>query len=164
MSLQTRSKPTITLRPVLSGDLEVFFRNQLDPQANRMAAFTSKDPSDRQAFDAHWEKIMADKTVFIRTILVDGKVVGSVLKYEMMGDSEVSYWIDRQYWGQGITTTALQSFLEELTARPLFGRAAADNLGSIRVLEKCGFQKIGVEKGFANARGEEIEEVVMRLD
>ncbi len=157
-------KPTITLRPIQPGDLEVFFHNQLDPVANQMAAFTSKDPTDRAAFDAHWEKIIADETVFNRTILVDGQVVGSVLKYEMMGDSEVSYWIDRQFWGQGITTTALLLFLEELTTRPLYGRAAADNLGSIRVLEKCGFQKIGVEHGFANARGEEIEEVVFRLD
>jgi RimJ/RimL family protein N-acetyltransferase len=158
------SQTTITLRPIQPGDLEVFFQNQLDPEANWMAAFTSKDPTDRAAFDAHWEKITADETVFNRTILVDGLVIGSVAKYEMMGESEVTYWINRQYWGQGITTRALKAFLKEMTTRPLFGRAAADNYGSIRVLEKCGFQKIGVDQGFANARGEEIEEVIMRLD
>ena len=48
--------------------------------------------------------------------------------------------------------------------RPLYGRAAADNLGSLRVLEKCGFVRVGSERGFASARGEEIEEVILRLD
>ena len=38
-----------------------------------------------------------------------------------------------------------------------------DNLASLRVLEKCGFVVIGREKGFANARGMEIEEVVLEL-
>lgn len=144
--------------------MEVFFQNQLDPEANHMAAFTSKDPTDRQAFNAHWARVLADETVFILSVLVDEQVIGSILKYEMMGDAEISYWIDKRYWGRGITTAALKMFLEALPLRPLHGRAAADNYASLRVLEKCGFKKIGVEKSFANARGKEIEEVVMRLD
>lgn len=38
-----------------------------------------------------------------------------------------------------------------------------DNAGSIRVLEKCGFQVAAESKGFANARGEEIDELVLVL-
>jgi len=33
----------------------------------------------------------------------------------------------------------------------------------LRVLEKCGFQHLGVGRGFANARGAEIEEVRLVL-
>jgi len=62
-----------------------------------MAAFTAKDPPDRQVFEACWDKILSD---------------------------------------EGIT---------------------------IRVLEKCGFALSRTERSFANARGEEIEEVVMVL-
>lgn len=128
-----------------------------------MAAFTSKDPSDRAAFDAHWQRIMADKQVTNRTILVDGRVAGHVASFVMFGDLEVTYWIDRAYWGQGIATRALAEFLENVQKkRPIFGRAAKDNLGSRRVLEKCGFKYIGEEKGFANARGREILEVITR--
>ncbi|MGY3201486.1 GNAT family N-acetyltransferase [Streptomyces sp. TE5632] len=43
-------------------------------------------------------------------------------------------------------------------------RAAADNTGSVRVLEKCGFEVVGEDRGFANARGAEIDELVLRLD
>jgi RimJ/RimL family protein N-acetyltransferase len=83
----------------------------------------------------------------------------------MLGDLEVTYWIDRVYWGKGLVTQALKEFLTTVQKRrPIYGRAAKENFGSIRVLEKCGFQHIGEEKGFANARGEEIFEVIMRLE
>jgi RimJ/RimL family protein N-acetyltransferase len=156
--------PNISLRDIIDSDLQVFFENEQDPTANHMAAFTRKDPSDRTAFDAHWAKIRANPTVLNKTILVDGQVAGSVAKYEMEGDAEVTYWIGKDYWGKGVATEALRQFLEIFTARPLHGRAARDNAGSIRVMEKCGFKIIGTDKGFANARGEEIEEVVLILE
>ena len=42
-------------------------------------------------------------------------------------------------------------------------RAAADNAASLRVLAKCGFEVVGEDRGFANARGEEIDEYVLEL-
>jgi len=51
-----------------------------------------------------------------------------------------------------------------VTARPLHARAASDNAGSLRVLQKCGFQAVGTEKSFAAARNEDIEETILRLD
>ncbi len=47
--------------------------------------------------------------------------------------------------------------------RPIFARAATDNIGSIRVLQKCGFEIIGKNKDFANGRGEVTEEYILRL-
>ena len=41
--------------------------------------------------------------------------------------------------------------------------AAAPNAASIRVMEKCGFRIVGYGKGFAKARGKEIEEVILEL-
>lgn len=81
----------------------------------------------------------------------------------MQGDTEITYWIDRKFWGQGIATQALKIFLTIETVRPLFGRVAFNNFGSHKVLEKCGFNKIGTDKGFANARQEEIEEYIFKL-
>jgi RimJ/RimL family protein N-acetyltransferase len=48
-------------------------------------------------------------------------------------------------------------------ARPIYARVAKDNVASLRVLEKCGFTITGQAKGFANARGEEIEEWILEL-
>ena len=152
------------LRDVVDDDLPLFFDFQLDPDANHMAAFTAKDPTDREAFTAHWNKIMVEPTNIIRTIVCDGQVVGSVSSYVDSGKPEVTYWIGRAHWGKGIATRALTDFLAQAnTTRPIYARVAKDNLGSRRVLEKCGFQVIGEMKGFANARGEEIEELVLEL-
>jgi RimJ/RimL family protein N-acetyltransferase len=153
----------LRLRAVEPDDLPIFFENQLDPDANYMAAFTAKDPADRAAFDAFWARVLNDKTVIIRTILVNGEVAGSVLVYEEDGHREVSYWIGRAFWGQGVATRALADFLREIETRPVYARAARDNIASLRVLEKNGFVVTGEDRGFANARGEVIEECVLTL-
>jgi RimJ/RimL family protein N-acetyltransferase len=154
------------LRDVEDADLPVLFEQQLDPEANRMAAFTATDPADRDAFAAKWVRIRADETVTIRTIVVDGSVAGSVLLWrdEELDGPEVSYWIGKEYWGRGVATAALTELVRLIETRPLYGRAARDNAASIRVLEKCGFVPVGEDRGYANARGKEIAEVVLRLD
>jgi RimJ/RimL family protein N-acetyltransferase len=154
---------TVELREVTEADLPIFFEQQLDPEAIRMAAFTSKNPADRAAFMAHWRRIMGDTAVLIRTIVTDGAVAGYVLSYEEAGRPEVSYWIGRAYWGRGIATRALATFLAEVnTTRPIYARVAQDNRGSLRVLEKAGFEIIAEDSGFANARGAEIKEWLLQ--
>lgn len=154
---------TIRLRPVRVEDLSAFFEQQLDPEANYMAAFTSKNATDRAAFDAHWEKILSDAEIASRTILAGGKVAGYVLHHSWLGDPEITYWLGRMFWGKGIASQAVKIFLDQEKVRPLYGRVAKDNLGSRRVLEKNGFVLIGEDKGFSNARGEEIEEFILVL-
>ena len=154
----------LSLRQVIESDLPVFFENQLDQEANFMAAFTAKDPTDRAKFDAHWRKILADPTNIIRTIVFEGQVAGSVSSYEDEGHPEVTYWLGKQYWGKGLATQALTEFLAHHNqTRPIYARVAKDNPGSRRVLEKCGFQVIAESMGFANARGREIEELLLEL-
>lgn len=157
-------KPKIELRAVRPSDLDTFFQQQLDPAANHMAAFTAQDPTDQAAFAARWAKIRADETITMRTILFDGAVAGHIGSHGWFGKPEVSYWLGREYWGQGIATQALRLLLTQEKTRPLYARAAKDNIASLRVLEKCGFAICGEDKGFANARGQEIEEYLLRLD
>ena len=154
----------LVLRNVVNDDLPIFFEYQLDQEANYMAAFTARDPTNQEAFMAHWQRILADKINIIQTILFNGQVAGSVSSYEEEGKPEVTYWLGKEYWGKGIATRALKEFLAHHNpARPIYARVAKDNPGSRRVLEKCGFKIIGESKGFANARGEEIEELLLEL-
>lgn len=154
----------ILLRDVIESDLAIFFMQQLDPEANYMAAFTSKDPADYDAFMAHWRRILADSSVKIKTIVVDGEIAGSILSYEEEGRTEVSYWLGKEFWGKGIATWALAEFVTRVNpVRPVYARAAKDHIGSRRVLEKCGFTIVGEDRGFANARGEEVEEYLLCL-
>ncbi|MDQ1020578.1 GNAT family N-acetyltransferase [Streptomyces afghaniensis] len=153
----------VELREVHDSDLPVFFRQMNDPEALHMAAFVPKDPADRDAFDAHWAKIRSSSDV-VRTVLADGDVVGSAAVYGVPGEREVTYWVDRAYWGKGIATAALRALLTEVPERPLYARAASDNAGSLRVLEKCGFRAVATASGYASARGAEIEETVLLLE
>lgn len=157
------SSNDVVLRQVVQDDLPVFFSQQMDPDANWMAAFTRRDPTDESAFNDHWAKILNDPAIIIMTILYLGRVAGYVLSFVMGSDREVGYWLGRDYWGKLITTRALAEFLTHLKERPLFAHAAKDNLASIRVLQKCGFSISGEGKGFARARGEEIEEFIFTL-
>lgn len=154
----------VTLREIDAYDLDIFFSHLSDPDAIEMAAFTADDPNDRHAFNSHWERLMKNDSIIKKTILFEGDVAGHIMKFEQFGNTEVTYWIGKEYWGKGIVTDALKQFLAILDERPLYARASKDNFASIRVLEKCGFVLIAVEKGFANARGREIEEVVMKLE
>lgn len=153
----------VALREVHDSDLPVFYRQLNDPEALRMAAFTPEDPADRRAFDAQWARLRSGAHV-CRTILVDGDVAGSAAVYGEPGEREVTYWVDRARWGRGVATAALRALLAEVDERPLYARAAADNAASRRVLEKCGFRVTARARGFAPARGAEIDEVVLRLE
>ena len=148
------------LRAVEPADLPLFFEHQRDPIALAMAGMPGRD---RVAFDDHWARILADDAVLIRTIVVAGEVAGNVLSFERGGRREVGYWIGRDHWGRGVATAALRELLAMVRDRPLHARAAADNAGSVRVLAKCGFEVVGRDRGFANARAEEIEELVFTL-
>ncbi|MEU8676484.1 GNAT family N-acetyltransferase [Streptomyces sp. NPDC048560] len=154
----------VTLREVRDGDLPLFFAFMSDPEASRVAAFTSKDPTDRAAFDAHWARIRAADHILMRTVLADGVVVGNTGVYGPPDDRQVTFWIDRAHWGRGLATAALRALLGLVPERPLYARAAADNLGSAGALRRCGFVVTGRDRGFAEARGEETDELLLTLD
>ena len=104
----------LLLRPVREDDLVEFFLHQQDPEANRMAAFGPKDPSDRREFAAHWARVLTNPANLARTAEVDGEVVGYVSAFPAEGQTEVSYWIDPARWGRGHATAALAALLREL--------------------------------------------------
>jgi RimJ/RimL family protein N-acetyltransferase len=153
----------VALRRVETTDLDAIFQQMRDPESVRMAAFTTEDPSDRSAFDAHMEKIMSSAEGTLRAITHDDRLVGTIGSYVSDGVIEVTFWIDRAYWGQGIASQALAQFLDEVPVRPLRARAASDNAGSLRVLQKAGFRTLGTEVSYAPGRGTEIEETILQL-
>lgn len=154
----------ITLRQTIVQDLETLFSFQLDKEGGYLAAFMPKGHTDKTAYIDKYTKLLNDPTVNNQTIILDNKIVGSIAKFVMFGDNELTYWIDKQFWGKGIASSALKKLLTIENSRPIFGRVAFDNFGSQKVLEKCGFVKVGTDKGFANARQAEIEEFIYKLN
>ena len=78
----------VRLRPVEPGDLPRMFELQLDPESNRMAVTI---PRTREAFDALWEKSLADPAATARAILLDGAFAGYVSRFPADGSPHVGY-------------------------------------------------------------------------
>ena len=150
----------VRLRPVEAGDLPRMYEMQLDPESNRMAVTI---PRSREAFDAHWAKVLGDPGNTTRAVLLDRQVVGSISCFPMDGEDHVGYWIERAYWGMGIASRALHLLLREVAKRPLVATAATGNGASLRVLRKCGFVVDHVRLAPADERHPACEETVLVL-
>jgi len=158
--MPSSSTGAVRLRDVTEEDLPIFFEHQRDPEATRMAAFPSRD---RQAFMAHWAKIMADRSVILRTIVFDGEVAGNIVSWEQAGEREVGYWLGQEYWGRGTASRALAAFLDQVKTRPLYAHVAKHNLASRRVLEKCGFSVFAEDRRVPDGSGGQVEEFILKL-
>jgi len=141
------------LRNVAESDLDVLFEHQREPEANEMAIFPARD---RESFDAHWRRILADDSVIKKTIVVDGQVAGNIGCWVQDGRRLVGYWVGKDFWGKGLATRALREFVDQIETRPLHAWVATTNVGSIRVLEKCGFVRVG-------SRTTDVEELLYEL-
>ncbi len=149
----------IRLRQVEESDLPIFFLNQLDPEASQMAAFPARD---KDAFEAHWAKILADRNNIVRTILCDGHVAGNIGSWQQSGEQLIGYWIGKEYWGRGVASKAVALFIDDLRVRPLSAHVAKHNVASLRVLEKCGFTVSGMSK-VAFTGDSDVEEYILTL-
>lgn len=149
----------VRLRDTEPDDLPIFYEQQLDGDATRMAAFPARD---RAAFDAHWAtNILGNPAAVMQTILLDGQVAGNIGSWRQDGVRLVGYWIGKEHWGKRVATRALAAFLHLVNERPLHAHVAKHNVGSIRVLEKCGF-RVDREESVELA-GKDIAEIVLVL-
>jgi RimJ/RimL family protein N-acetyltransferase len=131
----------VQLRDVEQADLEAFFEQEHDPEAVRRSKFA---PREREVFMTHWTtKVLGDSTVFVQTVIVDGEPAGNFIAWWEQDERFIGYWLGRRYWGRGIGTKALTLFLRREENRPLYADPFAGNTGSVRLLEKCGFQRAG---------------------
>jgi RimJ/RimL family protein N-acetyltransferase len=123
---------------------------------------------DAEAFLASpRDPILPSFLVFERT---DGapQLVGSCgLGRRPSGAVEMGYWIARPFWGRGFATeacAALIAIVRTLGLASLEGSHFMDNPASARVLEKLGFEPLGIiAPRMSCARGREVPARLMRL-
>ena len=134
----------IELRPAEPADLDTFYRYESEPEGRRRAVFPERD---RATFMKHWrEKIFAVPENDAHTVIVDGEIAGNIVSWPQDGSRMLGYWYGQRFWGRGIGGRALALYLEVMTVRPLYAESVEGNIGSIRVLERCGFTRIESEE------------------
>ncbi len=154
----------ISLRPATVPDLDLLFAIQAKRASLHMAAFTSKESENRDAYIAKWTRLLPTPSVSVQCILFASTLVGCIARFEVNNEVHLTYVVDQQHWRKGIASEAVHQFLKLELRRPVFARTAHDNLGSQRVLEKNAFQRVGQNTAFANARQMDILEYIYRLD
>ncbi len=146
----------VRLRDVDDADLEVFFEQQREEEAVRRAQFPSRD---REHFLMHWRtQVLGNSTGHTQTVTVDGEVAGNIVAWWQEGRRFVGYWLGQRFWGRGVGTAALSQFLQREQIRPLYADPFVGNTASVRLLERCGFRRVGVD------HDGDLEFVVLRLD
>lgn len=133
----------VSLRAITPDDFPALFENQHDPASAAMAGVPSKEEAD---FYAHRAKVQADPENVTRAVIVDGELAGDAVSWADEGGRHVGYRIAQRFWGRGIATAALRLLVGELTERPLNADLLDTNIGSRRVLEKCGFRQLGPDE------------------
>lgn len=95
-------------------------------------------------------RLMAQEP-FAFAVTVDDRAVGSIAAFRQSNihsrTAEVGYYLAQEYWGKGIMSAALEQLCRRVFSESdilrLYAEPFSHNIGSCRVLEKCGFQLEG---------------------
>ncbi|XP_008345703.1 uncharacterized protein LOC126618913 [Malus sylvestris] len=149
----------ITLRPFKLSDADDLMSYAGDDQVTRSLRWKTLTTKD--------EALTFIKDVCIphpwrRSICIDDRSIGFVTVFPGSSDdrhkADLGYAIAAKYWGQGITTKAVevaisQVFKDSPSLVRLQAFADVENKASQRVLEKAGFQKEGVLRRYGYLKG-----------
>ena len=147
----TRQTPRLSLRAPEPSDVDPLFAIQGDPEAMR---FTYCSPS-RSATAAHLESYAArfaedGFAPWTAVLSAEDRVIGwGGLNKDPNAPHwgvEVAYYIDRRYWGRGLASELVRESLahafDDLGLPEVHAFAKPENVASLRVLERCGFERV----------------------
>lgn len=138
----------LTLRPLALRDGEALSRAVNDRAVLRnTGTWVFPAPADYARYRIRSAMAMDPQETQIFGIHVDGVLAGSVGIHHQVGRQyEIGYMLGRAWWGRGFATEAARAIcvhaFRTLPVTTIFGGVFSDNLGSIRVLEKIGFQVV----------------------
>ena len=139
----------IELKERTESHVRTYFARTRDPEIQALIPQTAQ--SVEQAVADYEKTLLPGAASFGRTVYADGVYVGDIWCYCIDLTEEpnamVSYCLfEKALWGNGIATEALKQFELEIVPRFCLKSLGAftycDNIPSIRVLEKNGFEKM----------------------
>ncbi len=149
----------LLLRQWREDDAEAAFTNWMnDPEVTKYLTWKPHgDIKVTRELLKLWEAEYADPWCYHWAIVLkgSGELIGDISimrasEYQETG--EVGYCMGRAWWGKGLMTEAFREILrycfDEVGFYRISGSHAADNIGSGRVMEKCGLKPEGVRRRF----------------
>ncbi|MEP7041742.1 MAG: GNAT family protein [Dokdonella sp.] len=149
------------LRPWHPSDLDSLLANASDESVSK--GLRDRFPYPYTGADGRaWLARAVDESDRAWAIEIGGAAVGGVSLHPGSDvhrhSAELGYWLGQRYWGRGIMTTILAAFsdraMSAFNLHRLFATVYANNPASMRVLEKIGFEREGVQKSAVVKRGD----------
>lgn len=136
------------LRKVKKEDAEPMFRNWAnDPEVTKYLTWNPHENIEvtKKIIDSWLEEENNPKTFRFMIALKDSdELIGSIdVVHYIDGDPEIGYCLSKKYWNQGLMTEACKAFIKYLFGigfTKVLIKAVVENIGSNRVIEKCGFK------------------------
>jgi ribosomal-protein-alanine N-acetyltransferase len=146
LDIPTLSTPHLILRPWTQADTEALFLILQEPDILEYYPPSTFTLEKTQRYITHQLKHWQERRYghWAVTLKDDNRVVGwDGLEYLPETDeNEVAYLLSHQVWGRGFATEAARAAvrygLETIGLHAIIGLVHPGNIGSIRVLEKCG--------------------------
>lgn len=143
------------MRPIAVTDFPEVFRLMSDPEVMKHIRPATDDPEAVRSRMSDWDRYMQANPglgVFWVEWKADGAFVGYVVARHVdfnpaTGEYEVGYTIAPEHWGKGLATEITQGLcayvFEQFGPHYIVAFTAFDNLPSIHVLKKAGFEDAG---------------------
>ena len=148
--------PHLRLRPVREADAEALFEFTSDPEFSRYMTWAPHtDVEVTREWTRHCATVLAAGSAIVWAMEHAGNVIGCVglhgivwqVRALRLDRAELGYWLGRPYWGRGFATEAATAVtawaFDTLGVHKVKVQCFEPNVGSQRVIEKCGFRFIG---------------------
>jgi len=165
--------PDFQLRPSAITDVEAMFTMLSDPESMK---YWSDPPisSMEEAVKVLMEDLDSDakgnSMCWAVTRKGENEMIGKVILFQFSqknGRAEIGYLLDRKYWRQGVMKQALGAVIEfafnTLDLHRIEADVDSENIPSIGLLEKLGFEREGLFRDRWRVYGEWQDSVMLAL-
>ncbi len=144
------STPRLLLRPGVPDDAHALTEAMGDHAVVSQLAHVPwpYSHSDALAFIESMQRDELPRFLIFETLDSGSGLVGGCGVSRPDGHLKLGYWVARQCWGRGIATEAVAALLEtvrSLGSKQIYAEHKPENVGSMRVLIKLGFDQVNLE-------------------
>ncbi len=163
---------TVTIAPITEEDIKALYPMGSTKAISWMSGGGLKYPTPYAEFRTKNTIAVSDDVGEQETWVINhkGEPAGSIGYFRRENDSplEIGYWLGEPFWGMGIASKALMLALDAIRLNGVTGvitaTALKENIGSAKVLQKCGFDITGEENTHSPARDMMVDVIHYKVD
>ncbi|WP_409028337.1 GNAT family protein [Janthinobacterium sp. SUN098] len=159
--LPCSTHPLVTLRPLERSDAPAWYAYLADPVVVEHTSWYLHSIDDLQANFADYASAQPASSMRLAVVLREGgQLVGTIGLNAISRQhrtAEIAYDLSPVVWGQGVATSIVQSMLDwgfqRLGLLRIQATVLESNARSLRVLERCAFEREGYLRCYRQIRG-----------